>query len=333
MIKKSNRKKVILGVALLASASILGYFLFFGLSPVSTAVAEESTFNLVSYEDGEDVSSFVEISVWIPDPDEKFDDAEDWYKKSMFDEEISSKDADDVEIDLTGYDYVWIEIDPDAESVFETTWYIISGGEGSNTEYSLDVFHLSSDVHLTTSSRAGSEGWDGIADGNYTVIMDFPGYTITNTHVGDDWDMDDDDWDDLDSDDKLDYYDERNWRNQAPNYVLGDDTNNDFEDNVEQLTEAYALKLVFNDTISSTDGEATQINVSIADSEPVETATSGTFLFIVFYEPISAIATLDFEISLAVNITCSYIYSGRLAVPGDINSIGTLTAYSSSISF
>ena len=260
-IKQSNKKKLI-GFLLIIGIGAMAFFIFHGLSGIpedDVVVDKDATFALISREDGEDVSNFVEISIWIPKEDIDFDDAEDWFKKANFEEEISSKDADDVEIDLEEYEKIWVEIDPDGETVFETTWYLVDGGKNSNAEYSFDVYHLSSDVHLSTSSRAGSEGWNGVLDGNYSVIMDFPGYTTTNTHVGDNWACDDDDWDDLDADDKLDYYDERNWRNQAPEYILDDDTNNEYSDNMEQLTEAYALKFAFNSTISSTNGNDYQV--------------------------------------------------------------------------
>jgi hypothetical protein len=70
-----------------------------------------SSFQLISYVDGEDVSDFVEISVWVPDDEAEFDETEDIYTWSNFEEEESSKDADDVSIDLSGIEYAWLEID------------------------------------------------------------------------------------------------------------------------------------------------------------------------------------------------------------------------------
>ena len=126
---KRGRRNFAIGFgifAIITAGIILGVGWQLGwLAPLGIGVEEDeelevSTFQILSQVDGEDVSDFVELSIWIPEDEEDIEDDEDVFTMALFEEEESSKDADDISIDLREVSYAWIEIDPDAEVVFET---------------------------------------------------------------------------------------------------------------------------------------------------------------------------------------------------------------------
>lgn len=339
--KKSRQNMLIVGVSLIAIL-IAGVSIFYAVSPLSPFVTvtetetptATTTIKLISYQDGEDVSNFVEVSIWTNDEDAEFDDTEDIYTMSNFEETESSKDADDVSIDLSDYDYVWIEIDPDAETAFSTTWYLVYGGV--NYAYSLYVYHLTSDVNFNALDRDTMNELtlgDYDTDANITLVMDCPHHTTTNIHANsDDWAVDDEEWDDMTESEKDEYYDEKYWRSQAPLYVPADDDEKEFDDDLEKLTEAFALKFDFNGTISTTDGNAAQVNMTVNDDDlPIEVIISGDLIYLVFYETIS-FETGDYDFDLEVefgdDIHLDDIDSGRIEVPRDDDNLGTFTKYS-----
>lgn len=137
---------------------------FSPFSPITqTPTSANSTFKLISAVDGEDVSDFVEVSIWVPDSNAEFDEIEDIYTWSNFEEEESSKDAEDVSIDLSEYEYVWLEIDPDAEQVFQND-HILLTPSGSNFDYAFKINHASSDVNFMCLTNTSATAWE-----NFTV--------------------------------------------------------------------------------------------------------------------------------------------------------------------
>ena len=324
---KSNKWKYLIGLGLIVCI-ILGFAMYANtgaLSPFGTTT-DTSTFRLISYRDGEDVSNFVEISVWVPD--ELIENAEDIYTLSNFEEKVSSSDADDISIDLSSYSYAWIEVDPDNEAVFENEFYLISCLNGL---YVLYAHHFSTDVNFNILDVTTMDEWDKAADGNFTLALDFPHYTVTNLHGGsDDWAITSDDVDEMSTAELQDYWNEQNWRCQAPIYDPGNDTEKDFGNDLERLTNAFAIEFDFNDTVSTTDAAVTQVNMTIADlyDEVVDIIISGDKIYTIFTETIIAPYSFDFEILMAANITCSTVKSGRIAVPQDDDNLGAFTAYS-----
>ncbi len=334
--KSNMRNYLIGGVAIVGIVALM----FFALSPLSPLTAsptptdgDVSTFTLLSYVDGEDVSNFVEISIWTPKDDAEFDETEDIYTMSNFEETETSVDADDLSVDLSAYSYVWVEIDPDAETVFSTSWTMIFGGV--NYDYSMYVYHQSSDVNfnvLTASTMAAITVGAYNADVDLIVVMDCPHSTASNLHYGDDWAISTEDYNDMTASELEELKDEKNYRCQAPTYNPSDDTEKDFVDELEKITNAFALRMTFNGTISTTDGALTQVNCTVDDSEePIEVIISGVYVYLVFYEIIGFESdSYDFiiELEIAANIHLDNVESGRIVVPQDDNNLGTFTAYS-----
>lgn len=310
----------------------------FSLSPYSpyatTTTTNASTFTIYSYQDGEDVSNFVELTIWVPKSDAEFDDIEDIYTMSNYEAEETSKDADDISLDLSTYSYVWIEVDPDGDTVFSNNFQLIIGG--SNYDYSLYAYHLTSDVNFNALNRDTLDELtlgDYSTDANITIIMDCPHLTTSNIHANsEDWAVDEDDWDDMTASEQLDYWDEKYWRTQAPLYDPSADLEKEAENDLEKLTNAFAFKLDFNGTISTTDGEDTQINLTISDSgEKVEVVTTGDLIYLIYYGIVSfedGPNALNLEITFGDDIHLDDIDSGRIEVPRDDDNLGTFTKYS-----
>ncbi|KKL74666.1 hypothetical protein LCGC14_2062630, partial [marine sediment metagenome] len=115
-----------------------------------------------------------------------------------------------------------------------------------------------------------------------------------------------------------------------PSYDPTLDTINKFDRNWEKVTNVFAFKFVMNETISVVDGEATQLNVSIARGYPIEYLVSGVNLYMVWYEGIDFDPipyTFDFELWFGVDISITTVYSGRANVYGSLSSLIWDTTY------
>ena len=351
--KKKTQKYLL--VALLMFCLLIGiYFIgaYAGLwatGPAEPTVTTSSSWTLIDYTTGEDVSEFIEISAWIDDQD--IDETADIYRLSNFDETESSKDAEDVSLDLRDVNYCWIEIDPDTESYYGNDFHLYLGG--SNANYTIYVYHMSSTVMMTNIDRAtgcacllsnctGNAGnttsiYQG--SGNYTMFLDVPLWSADEPHCGSDWNMEDcpPAMDDPDTEDWLITYNERSHRCQAPLYVPGDDDSKEFETHLEQLTDAFVLKITFNATVNCTDGSTNQVNMTIMDelySEPIELVSCGDAIYVVFYDPIDFFPkaySFSYEIVFGTTIEWCNIESGRMVIPKGAKAcpLGTFGAYHS----
>jgi hypothetical protein len=300
-----------------------------------TVTLSTSSFSGESAIDGEDVSGFTEMSLWIPEDEDDMDEFDDYFVIANFEEEVKSKDMDDVSIDISDYLYVWVEIDPDAQGLFATEWILLSG---VNADYQFMLKDQSTDVNFNMLDR---DTLDEITvasyatDGNYSILFDCPHYTTTANQLHantDDWDMDDEKWDELDADDKLEYYDESNWAGQYPIYIMTDDDEKDYDEPLEQLTDALAFKMIFNTTVSTTDGSATQVNCTIPDSnENIEVIVDGVNIWFVYYEAVTfegGANSFTFDLEFGADIEISDVDSGRVEVPRSDDNLGAFTKYS-----
>lgn len=335
--KNNTRKYLIAGLGAVIVIAVL-FFAFSSLSPQSTVPTTttgtvHSTLTTFSYQDGEDVSNQVEVDIWVPKSSSEFDEVEDIYTLSNFELLGSTQDAEDVDDDFSDYEYIWIEIDPDGTSVFANDFHLIYGG--MNRDYTLYVYHQTSDVNfnlfeMATLNEITVSGY--ATDSNVSLIFDCPHYTTSNIHANTvDWACDDDDWEDMSDNEKADYYDEKYWRCQAPTYDPSIDVNKEAKDDLEKITNAFAFKITCNDTISTEDGNANQVNITIDADEPVEIVVSGTDIYLIYYDVVSfesGAQRLDIELEFGTDITLSDIDSGRIVVPDDDDNLGTFTKYS-----
>jgi len=296
MKKKQQQILVLILVLMIGGASV--YFIgdSIGLwagAPATTTPSTKatSTFTFIDYNTGEDVSHWVEASVWTPDTDDlPFTESEDVFRVTNFDEDVSSSDCDDIAIDLRSHDYAWLQIDPDYESdyggynaVFAAPtvddYRLLIGG--ANYDYLFYVYHEPSDVDIVVLDRnRGNDIWNmsriTAADAdrqvlsdniNGTVVMNMPWNSTVGWHAGttggDEWDIDEDDLDVIDDGidpitleytDEMEWLrDQRNFRTIAPYYDLVDDTLKDYDSDLERITNAFAVRFSFNTTINMTD--------------------------------------------------------------------------------
>lgn len=335
--KGINKKYLyILGGITLVLLIIAGYSLY-ALSPyadttttTTTPTTDASTIALVSRADREDVSNFVEIDIWVPKATAEFDEEADIFALATNFELLgTTKEADDISIDFTDYDYIWIEIDPDGTSVFSNDFHLITGGANYNYDFYVD--HLASDVNFnmlddTTMDEVSVSGFQ--TDGNYTVLFDVPHHTTSNIHANDDpkWAISEDDWTDMSISEKAVYYDEANFRDEGTLFdptVASDNAKQNMDLKFSSITEAFAFKMTFNDTIG-TSTSVTGVNMTIDDDKINGNAyrlDDGIYSYIVFDSPItftSGVQELGLEIEFGANITLSNMHSGRLTIPSHL---------------
>ncbi len=318
------------------------------------------------------MSDWVEISIWMPkDDDTDFSKNGDSQRISKFDENVDADNADGVDEDLRDYAYVWLEIDPNDDSPYGG-YDALTGGMitddfrpligGANYNYIFYVYHAPENITInvlnsglegpnTVNYAAGSNGldeWDGVSDQNVTIYLDMDRTDASALHYGDasdeNWDIDDDDYDDMDEDEINWLVDQRNFRTIAPMYDIVNDLDKSFNDDLERITNAFAIRFSFNDSISETDGAATEVNITLVyrnfDSETIEVVYgSNNTVYAIFIAPVSFSMGLDFdlEIEMGSDINCSGdvlsaviptygVDVGRLQIPNDISPLGTFTA-------
>lgn len=335
--KKAWAKWVPIGILLLACVGLLSYVIY-SQSPLSpTTTADRSTFKVSSYVDGEDVSPLVPLSLWTPKADAEFDSTEDLYAIALnFQETTSSVDAEDISVDLSGYDYVWVQMDPDAETPFLENWRMLLPN-GANGEYNLIGYDPTTDVNFNVFDETLDEVTvaDYQTDGNFTLVYDCPHYTTTSAqlHYGTNWDITATEFADLSATVQATYYDEKNWAGQ---FNIFDPTDFIYKTTLSHpllsgFTNCFAFELTFNDTISIVDGEATQINFTLGEYDAFEVVISGEIIYLISYQPIlftSGIQDLTMEISFGTDITLSDIDSGNIPIVQSGNSLGTFVKLS-----
>ena len=128
--------------------------------------------------------------------------------------------------------------------------------------------------------------------------------------------------------------DQSNFRTISPYYDLTDDVNDDFTKDLEMVTNCFAIKFGFNDTVSTTDGAKAQVNLTIrardSNEIPAEIIVDGTFIWIIFTEPIVCYdESYNFDIDLSFADLCD-IYLGnittvRVETFDDDDNLGTAT--------
>ena len=293
-----------------------------------------STFELTSAVDGEDVSSWAIMDIWVPKSGATFEDGyEDITALTTnFEREETGKDADDISIDLSIYPYVWAEIAGTGQLWQNHFELIITGG--INRVYRYDVHDPSNAAPFNiyernTGANITLDGTNGIAvsgDANFTGVVDatLSYLAAASCHYGDNWDLGTTDFAALTNAQQEVYWNQREWADQFPTYDPTMDTNNEFERDFEALTNVFCVYLEMNASINVTDGAAAEVNVSLARGQPIEIVIAATNVYFLWYEGFNFLdgpMTWDFEMSFAANITILTAYSGRIDVPASATSL------------
>lgn len=332
---KSWTKYLPIAIVALLCIGILSYVLYVQ-SPVDQPSTSLTTFNTRAYVDDENVDSLLPLSLWTPKSTATFDEPGDYADITKYSETTASVVAGFISVDMSSYSGYWVQVDPDAETPFAEDWIYVSNG-GTNGVVNIQAKDPTTDVNFNVLDGSMNEVTvaDHQTDGNYTVIYDCPHYTTTaaQLHYGTGWDLTAAEFADLTATQQEDYYDEANWAGQFPLFDPNDYTYKTTltHPNLASLTNAFAFKLTFNDSVSIVDGSATQVNFTLSDNEPFQVAVSGEVIYLVAYQPITFLngpRTLGFEISYAANITLSDVDSGNLPILQSGNSFGTFVKLS-----
>ena len=339
-----SKFKIIIVIGIVALFSVAGIGIFYGYqylvaqaqAPATTVSA--TTIELECYVSGEDVS-WVKVNVWFPKDSSIFDDPEDIRTKSMYELEVTADEAEDVSIDVSEIPYFIVEIDPADASVYSNTEFVEIGGYNRVLDYkvkdrvtdynfnvldgtmgAIDLTYVNGDTGVPLGNRT-------VTSDNYTLIMDCDHYmtTAAQMHYGDDWETTTSEFNDLDASDKLWFYDEKNFACLDVIYDTSVDTDKDFDDPLERLTNAPAIKFTFNTSLSTVDGNAAQVNFTVGNEVPAEIVYSGTFIYLIFYDDISfeyGSVSYLFEMQTAAGVHLSDVDSGWLTVPGDDDNTG-----------
>jgi len=335
--KKTDTKKYLQYALVVVIIAIIGGGITWGVITIYQAPlprATTSTFETYSDIDREDVSNQLPINIWRPKDDAVFSDTKDNLKLSKYEKEVSGKDAEDVILDVTQWDQIFIEMDPDNVTVFARHFYYYR--YPINKVYKLDAYHQASDLNFgIQNSTMGSITASGYqTNGVHISIMDIPHNTTADgeLHVGSDWNIDTDDFNAMSQSEKEYVYDEANWRGHYPTYNPNLDDEKGYLSNLEKITNAPALKFLFNTTINTTDGSVHQINMTLVDTTlPIQIVFSGNCIYHIFYDAITfdlGVYSYKFQMEFGVNVSLSSVSSGNLPVPREEDNLGTFVQLS-----
>jgi len=339
--KQKKKNFVFLVLGLLLIGTVVGGIIWAVqpgsvLNPTPTTPTDKSTFVYKDYITSEDVS-WVPFTIWTPKSTSTFDDLDDVFNVAKYQSSASSR-ASAIEIDLSDYDYVLVQPDPDDDAPYAENWQLITPN-GQNAEYTIYALDPTTDVNFNVMDENLNEVTVAShqTDGNYTIVYDCDHYmtTAAQMHYGTNWEVSATDFADLSATQKEWYYDEANFAGQFPLFNPQDDTytykTSLSHPALADFTDCFAFKFTFNDSISIVDGEVNQVNFTISDNAPWEVAVSAEVIYVVSYEPIlftGGMLDLGFEISYAANISLSDVDSGNVPILQSGNSFGTFVKLS-----
>ena len=334
--KGKSTKFYVIIVVLLAS---LGLVLVAGLVPWSTLFPTpppaptptlgNSTVELFSNPDGE-VVGFVPVGLYLNVKDAEFEDWEDITNIAGNFQLDTTKMAEDLSFDMTGYQYGWLKIDPADATVFETDWKLLIGG--TNFDYSYWVYDTPDEVFITMINETlGEYTYTVDADVNATIMMDVNHTLADPIHIGTGWEMTALKYADLTATRAAKYVDEKFWTSLGALYSPDDDTmTKNPRDIFEFYTTCWAIELTFDGIVT----DATNDIVSLKDvNTPAEVVVSGTIVYIIFYGTITfddGMYNFPIQVDLtgATATTINSIDIGNIDVPkGVASTLGAFTSY------
>ena len=357
--KRSKTGKYVAGTSITIIALIVlivAWPMMFPGAPIAVAGEDYSTFSITSSVDGEDVSDFVELDILVPDPDATFDSFEDYFDLGRFDTEVAGKNAEDITIDLTAFavdgDWCWIVVDLDAETVFNTTYYLVS--TASNDVFPMKAYHQPQDVQIdllhietgihgvaTSYGAAGNVNYQGteagLVRGNFTLTINTFGIDITDVeeeHRGAigtaKWETTTTEYNELALDEQQEFYKMDNWCSLKGTYLPTNDTAKTYNSALSKMTVAYALEIVMNATIAAVSESADGLNITMSQDNRVDSTVlylANTKAYIVFHEEVFAGDVFDFGYNTGINICMNATRIVMLYLPDVDGTAITATAF------
>jgi hypothetical protein len=295
----------------------LSWFFYAQSTVPLPATATTSNIYLTDYTSKEDLGELCPVTVY-GDKGE-ITETEHIYDITYYETVSTEVMPDDFDKDLSEYDYIIIRVNPDeATDGYWTTYDYLYDNLGSNRDFYLFGYHEATDLYGNVLNVVEGTVWDRATDTNGTIPIWFPTVTKTELHRGSHFTIEDD-LADL-SQTTLDrLWNEKYYRNMPTLFSLADDiTDHDKTGDYAMNTETFAIEFDFNTTISTVDGEVTQVNFTAdcdysflieidADKLYFTTTESWDTLYGNF--------EMFFEIFMASNITCDTVKAGRVVIP------------------
>ena len=329
-VNKPTKIFAVLGIiAIVIIVSVGGYFLVTyiqGLAIAPVATADTTTFVGFDYVSGEDVSGHAHIKIMGLKDTVENPDSDDIRTLTNYEELEAVKDIDDVSVDLSLVPYYFIVINPAGDQYWATT-YQLCFGMSNVADKEIILYHQASDVEGTILDTSTMDEWDLTSDITHAlVVIDVPHESALELHKGDGWETTTTEYTDLATADQLFFQDQANFRCEFPTYSPSLDSDKDGQDDLEVVTDVFAIEFTFNATVSLVDGATTQVNLTINDNSPIELAYSATKIFMLFYSVIdfeNGAYSVNFDVAMSTHIECSTVKTVRIPVPYETSSLGT----------
>ncbi len=329
-VNKPTRVFAVLGiVAIIFIVSVGGYFLVTYMQSLVIApdiTANTTTFVGYDYVSGEDVSGHAHIKIMGLKDTVENPDSNDIRTLTNYEELEAVDDIEDISVDLSLVLYYFIVINPAGDQYWATT-YQLEFGMSNVADKEIILYHQATDVDGTILDTSDMDEWDLTSDITHALlVIDVPHESGNELHKGDGWETTTTEYTDLDTADQLFFQDQANFRCEFPTYSPSLDSDKDGQDNLEVVTNVFAIEFTFNATVSLVDGATTQINLTINDNSPIELAYSATKIFMLFYSVIdfeSGSYSVNFDVAMSTHIECSTVKTVRVPIPYETSSLGT----------
>jgi len=340
--KKIVRNFLLVGVIVCAAWFIAGNWTnwFAGSGQTPTPTPQLSTIKLTISPENIDVSEDVPVSIKFIDADyiDDVEEFEDYIHWSYWTDEESTKDAADVTFDMTGQTYAILHIDPDNETYIMEDMFLLTG---PNQEYSKTVYHRPSDVKIAVQDVSDLDEYDGVSNGTFLNTLRLEYNSTNELHIKEngniDWPVDDDQWDDMDAEDKLEVRNQANSRAIAPQYLMNEDTIEEYDDVADRYTNMFDVKIVLNDTLVRNSSSVYYTDYEILEEngykKPIETVFDTTNGIIHnFFEEVITFdfdSTYTFLSTITLGANRSYtVQTCWTNLPSNYNSIGSMDVLS-----
>lgn len=331
-VNKPTKYLAVFGIILIvAVVSFGGYYLFtyiqsLAIAPSTVTPVDSTTFVGFDYVSGEDVSGHAHIKIMGLKDTVENPDSDDIRTLTNFEELEAVDDIDDISVDLSLVPYYYIVSNP-AGDQYWATHYQLEYGMKNIANKEIVLYHQASDIEGTVVDTSTMDEWDRTSDITHGIIsINVLHESALELHKGDGWETTDTKYTELETVDQLFFQDQANYRCEFPTYNPSLDSDKDGQDDLEVVTNVFAIEITFNATISLVDGSVFQVNLTINDDSPIELAYSGTKIFMLFHRVIDFKAgpySIAFDIAMATNISASTVKSVRVPTPYETSSLGT----------
>ena len=307
-------------VAIIAAAGGIGFMVYAYVTAQAqapTPAAQTSFIFMTDYTSTEDLGELCPVTVRgdkgeITETEHIYDIT--YYE--IVSTEVMPADFDE---DLSEYDYIIITPNPDeATDGYWTTYDYLFANLGRNRNFYLSGYHEATDLYGIPLNIVDGTAWDLATDTNGTIPIWFPTVTKTELHRGKYFTVEDD-LADL-SQTTLDrLWNEKYYRNMPTLFTLADDVaDHDKTGDYAMITETFAIEFDFNETISTVDGEVTQVNFTAECDYSFLIEIDADKLYFITTESWDTLYgnfEMFFEVSMHYNISVSTVKAGRVVIP------------------